>query len=332
MFTTQRFVSYASGCLRHPRIWGLAAMAGLLICGRALAAEIPSQQEPDRLPEMLQAVAAPLRNTADSQGIDVIEAINPHDVPMRLWFVLREHREARFDSAADQWRSLHLPAESEVWRQLALVHIHLSRADLAQAGAVLDEALKSDPENAVVHYFLGVLRLMEASRAGEWRDAGEEEHVAFAALTPVVPNTRRMYEQAAIQELELTVTLASTWELEQPLVPADWPTNAAVLPTVRDLLEAIGADRFDGKAHHMLSYLYLDRERLEHAEEHLDAAVRAGIQILFGYSDLGKKYVDGNRPRDATRAYAKAIIHSPATALPAKKMIESLRDSLLEVP
>jgi hypothetical protein len=78
-----------------------------------------------------------------------------------------------------------------------------------------------------------------------------------------------------------------------------------VVPRVGDLLIALEADNFVGKAHHVLFGLEMDRGLLTEAETHLDMAVATGIAPLYGYEDLAEAYLtQGNEPA-ALRAGAK---------------------------
>ena len=74
-----------------------------------------------------------------------------------------------------------------------------------------------------------------------------------------------------------------------------------------DLLLAMGADNFVGKAHNLLFGLHLDRGELLAAELDLDAAVATGIAPLYGYQDLAEAYVTANQPQVLTRLLRKDL-------------------------
>jgi hypothetical protein len=83
----------------------------------------------------------------------------------------------------------------------------------------------------------------------------------------------------------------------------------ALGPTVGDLLLAMGADDFAARAHNLLAPVLLETSSLEAAEMHLDAAVRGGMYVGFGYVDLIDKYEESGRYLDAARVCAKAVDH-----------------------
>ena len=90
------------------------------------------------------------------------------------------------------------------------------------------------------------------------------------------------------------------------MIPDGFPTRAALEPTAGDLLLALDAEEFDGKAHNTLGCLFLERGSLELAERHLDDAVQSRLDVVYGYRDLGDEYRACGRHADAMRAYLKA--------------------------
>lgn len=313
---------------------GLIALLMAMLIARVTGAADLRDTTPGLLPEPAESVAKPLDATT---GLPML--VSPaecDDIAMNLWFLLEEHRQNRFEVAIEMWSSIALPSHSEVWRQIALAHAYLHLADTERADAALDEARRLDPENPVAFYLTGLVRLIEASQAEDWYEpAGDPKTVvvshAKTVRIPVVPNSRSMYELAAMNALESAISAAGSVPYSDELVPCEWPTEAAFLPTVADLLMAIDAEQFAGKAHNVLSYMFLDRGRLESAEMHMDAAANSGLHIVFGYSDLGERYEHAGRMEDAARAYAKAIIHNPHKAAPSLKMLKSLRNSMGDV-
>ena len=96
-----------------------------------------------------------------------------------------------------------------------------------------------------------------------------------------------MYELAATLDFERAIELACALQLDEAIVPDRFPTSSALEPTVGDLLLALGADNFQAKAHNTLGYLFLKRGALEPAEQHMDDAVQGGLDVVYGYRDLG---------------------------------------------
>jgi tetratricopeptide (TPR) repeat protein len=254
------------------------------------------------------------------------------DLAFQVWQVLELQHSQQYDAAITAWLRLDLPCETNVWQQVALGQAYLATGEINSAAEVLLEAKDLQAENPVVHYFLGLLRLEQACVAEEWHDNDGSPGPTFVAYKPtdVAPNTKSMYQLTATMELEAAIKLAPHLGADQPLVPADWPTRAALTPTVGDLLLAVSADNFAAKAHNMLSYLYLERGLLETAEGHMDSASQGGLKVV-GYADLGEKYAEAGLHTDAARAYVKAMKHSPNKLEPARQAWDNLRDAWREL-
>jgi tetratricopeptide (TPR) repeat protein len=303
----------------------------------AVAGQMARGDEPARLPPTIDEWAVPMGiEQADEPPAPV------EDVPMKLWILLADQQAGRLDRVVDGWRYLPLPHEGEVWRNVALAQALIAMGDLQAAGDALDTAAAIQPENAVVHYYLGILHLEQADRASNWYDPGvpPATRLASAVMTTkgtvsagpaqVVPNSKDMYHLAAMAELEWAIELAPSVMLDEPLAPPEWPTAAALQPTVGDLLLALGADRFDAKAHNMLGYLYVEYGAAEMAEHHLDAAADSGVVVVFGYDDLGSLYEAEGRHLDAFRAFAKSAAQGNGVVLPLGKMLENLREAFTQ--
>lgn len=254
------------------------------------------------------------------------------DLAIRVWQALELQHSQKYDEAITAWQGVDLPSDTAVWKQVALGQAYLATGEIDFASEVLLEAKDLKSDNPVVHYFLGLLRLEQAFVADEWYEVVGPSGQILVAFDPtdVVPNTKSMYQLSATMELEEAIKLAPDVWADQPLVPPDWPTRAALAPTVGDLLLAVSADNFEAKAHNMLSYLYLERGLLETAEGHMDSAATGGLKVI-GYPDLGEKYAEAGQHTDAARAYVKAMKYSPDKLEPARKAWDNLRDAWQEL-
>src|SRR5690606_14527418 len=96
--------------------------------------------------------------------------------------------------------------------------------------------------------------------------------IRLAAQTPldIAPNTKSMYQLAAIQAFERAVENAYLLRRDMPLVPESWgiphdyeSVMPLATPRVADVLLVLGAERFVGKSHLVLGELYTDRGALE---------------------------------------------------------------------
>jgi tetratricopeptide (TPR) repeat protein len=250
-----------------------------------------------------------------------------------VWQILEQHRAGDFGRAIHGWQTTPLPYETEVWRYVALAQAFVATADVDAAAEALEQALCLEPDNAVAHYYLGLLRLEQAELASEWHDAIRPLHTRLVARVPlqVSPNSKSMYKLAAMMELERAIELAPLVNDCQPLLPVGWTAQPASAATVGDLLVALSADRFEAKAHNVLSYLHLERGSAEAAEQHMDQAAALGLHIVYGYGDVGELYEQQHRYEDAARVYLKSMEHSRGIVLPATKTIENLRKAILEL-
>jgi tetratricopeptide (TPR) repeat protein len=318
---------------RHMHLeWEIARWALIMALAAALAIVIGHQMargdEPARLPPSIDQWAIPMETAPPA----VTPAAPTEDAAMQLWTILEDQHAGRMDLAMVEWGRLTLPPESEVWRNVGLAQANLAMGEVATAEAALDKAAELAPDNAIVHYYLGILNLEKAWRAKDWYDpaAQPEGRLVSFGPTEVVPNTPDMYRLAAMGELELAVELADTVMLDEPLLSAEWPTSAALTPTVGDLLLATGANDFEAKAHNMLGYLHLENGAPEEAEQHMDAAADSHAIVVFAYEDLGKYYEEQGRSLDAFRAYAKLAGQGTGLVHPLGKMMENLRDAFTQ--
>jgi tetratricopeptide (TPR) repeat protein len=250
----------------------------------------------------------------------------PVDLNFQLWRILANHRQGEAQAALDGWEQVRLPSDTEVWRHVARGMALLQLGEFERAAWALERAESMQVDNPVVHYAIGILRLEQAHTAREWYDAVGPTLVRLAAYRPreVVPNSKSMYELAAMMEFEAALENAD--KLERTLVlsmPDHRVQETAPLATVRDLLMAIGMDRFEAQSHNILGAMYIDRGNAAQAEEHLDAAVAQGASVVYGYRDLGALYEQEGRHSDAFRAYLKAMGHDPSLIRPLQKALEN---------
>ncbi len=328
-------------------ILALAVSIAIMLTGRATG-EVATMPEPDPLPASIDEWSKPMNPVTDTQPATTVDmpggiertVDDGIDATMQIWQALAHQQDGELQKAIDIWEKAKLPPASEVWRHIAIGAAHLQMVEMDEAAKELFAARSADSENAVVHYYIGMLRLVQAEWADQPFDAGGPAPTRLIAYPDPAfhPNTEELYKMAAVAHLERAVELAPYVEPLQPLVPVQWgvpqPYELAmpvVPPTVGDLLTSIGADRFEAKAHNVLSYLYLERGLLEEAEQHMDDAARGGLSNVNVYSDLGAKYEQEGRHTDAARAYAKQMAHGRGLSLPAQRMIENLRKAVIEI-
>jgi tetratricopeptide (TPR) repeat protein len=255
----------------------------------------------------------------------------PVDRGLALWNTLAAQARGQFEQAVSDWARTELPDDMRAWKHIAIAALYLERGRNDEAAEELAMAQMHEPDNAVVHYYLGMLHIRQADQAIEWPDYIQISNVRLVAYNPsIVPNTKGMYELAATSDLERAVASAGCLDRDAALIPEGWTTEPALRPTVADLLLAMGATEFEPNAHHMLGYLYIDRGALEVAEEHLDRTNELGVRAPFIFNELGELYEGEGRHADAARAYLKGVRNGPDRVGALMRFFQNAGDSVRE--
>jgi len=249
-----------------------------------------------------------------------------------VWLALTAHAREQPELALDRWLTAGLPPQTVEWREVARAAALIEAGQLQAASAVLAVAEDQSPENPLVHYYRGLWRLEQAARQLDWPE-GRSNAVRFVSTVAAEQTSARseLQELAATGALERAIEYAPRLDLNQPLLPAEWPLESRLLPNVGDLLQALGAEHFLPTAHLTLAQMFLERSNLDVAEEHLDAARLLGAQVVFGYSDLAAGYEDSGRPADAVRAEVKALAYGTSGPRDAVRLLANLVWGLREL-
>lgn len=306
----------------------LAALAARLAAG---SEPTTSADRPALLPTAIDDWARPMGSDALSRPTAEV----PADAAQRVWVILAAQKQSNFEQALAEWPLAPITCDAEAWRHIGLAQAALGLRDLNGASKSLEMALTLEPENAVAHYFRGILLLEQAAAAGEWYDALEPPTNArliswTGTAQPTL--TKSMYQLAARMEFEQALEMAGGVPYDLPLVMAGAPSASAVEPTVRDLLIAVGAENFEGKAHNLLGYLLIERGEGQAAEQHLDSAAALGQPMLYGYDDLGALYQRQHDHLAAVRAYLKTMAHGGGVVRPSNRILDNLREAVIDTP
>ena len=285
-----------------------AAVALVLAIATALAAANP-MKEPNLLPDDMGIIAKPMTPAAarpffpeDPPG----RRLPPAEAAARLWMTLDSHRAGCIAEALAGWRQIRLPEETAHWREVAIGAAYLRVGDQEHAAVHLGKARELAPDHTVVAYFMGLLRLEQAATTERLPDVPKGRQEWLVTYSPAEDNEE--YEILAMIELRQAIAGARDIRLDEQLLANDQEIEEVVnMPRVADLLAALGADNFAGKAHNMLFGLLLERGELADAEFHLDRATDTGLAALYGYQDLATAYLDQGRRPDALRVAAKDL-------------------------
>jgi hypothetical protein len=270
--------------------------------------------EPARLPEDAALLAKPMDTVPDKPFFPELGPTNETQLPpaalaAKVWMILEQHRAGLDREALAGWGEIELAGQTDVWRQIAMAAAHLAGGKLERAATNLDQARTFEHGQALVAYYTGILR-MEQARVGAYLpDELDDAKLRLVAYDPLHgPVGQTVMRVLARRQLTLAIAQAPEVMLDERLVVGE--TNfeeTVIVPRVGDLLVALGADNFVGKAHHLLFGLEMDRGELRQAEEHLDLAAATGVAPLFGYADLAEAYTVQEQPADALRAMRKDL-------------------------
>ena len=300
----------------------MAAAVALLFATRMAGAD----DAPGLLPNDMNRLASPMPETTVAPYFpEVGPPLRTNEPNQVLWRIIELHRLGQVEEAIAAWEQAEVMCGTEVWRNVAIAAANLQAGRIEQAEVQLDAALEMEPENAVAHYYVGLLRLGQAQGARNWLDMIGPPQIMLIALPQVAPNTRDMYELMAMQEFAKAIKFAPAVDLTAPLAPYAWVTQNTqylplVTPTVGDLLQALGADRYPARAHNVLGTMNTELGQLEEAEEHLDAAAAERMNGPLAYRQLGIALEDKGRYAEAARVFTKAFRNGDVNLIPALRM------------
>jgi hypothetical protein len=290
--------------------WMLLALAAIaLVLAAATLVTADPMMEPQLLPGDMNELARPI--PVEPTRPFFPEARPARDFPpaeaaARLWTILEHQRAGRALEAIAGWEQLRLPNDTAHWGEMAMGAAYLQTGDLKRAMVHLDAAQQMAPEIAVTAYYMGLLRLEQAAAAARVPDQMNAGKILLVATTPL--EDKAVYEMLALAELRRATANAAQVRLDERLLGIDTAIEEViVVPRVGDLLTALGADNFAGKAHHLLFGLHLDRGELIAAELNLDMAAATGLTTLYGYRDLAEAYLTMGRDADGLRAVQKDL-------------------------
>jgi tetratricopeptide (TPR) repeat protein len=285
-----------------------AAIAFLVAVASVVAAADPAT-EPKLLPDDMGTVAKPIPPQIAHPFFPEdppVRQLPPAEAAARLWMTLENQAAGRIVEALSGWQQIRLPEETAHWREIALGAAYLRAGDLERAAMHFEAGRQQAPNHAVVAYFTGILQLEQAAAIGRVPDGVKGKALLLVSTTPL--EDKALYQLLAMVELRHAIAEADEIRLDERLLVADPQVEEVViLPRVGDLLKALGAENFAGKAHHVLFGLHLDQGELASAEFHLERAAATGLAVLYGYRDLAAAYLDQGQNADAIRLALKDL-------------------------
>jgi tetratricopeptide (TPR) repeat protein len=312
MIVTRHHLTLEMEVVKWLLLIAFAIIAALAMATALAAAEpmIDPMDAPARLPADVEMLATPMdavpaRPFFPEEG--PVYDLPPAALAARVWMILETQRAGLAREALAGWREIYLPGQAEAWREVAMAAANLTAGKLDRAAMHLDNAREYDNAQAIVAYYTGILRLEQAAAAARVPDEATEGTMRLVAYDPLQGTVgQTVLRVLARRQLEMAIVRAGEIRLDERLVMGEPGIEEEfVVPRVGDLLVALEANNFVGKAHHLLFGIEMDRGQLRQAEEHLDQAVATGIAPLFGYGDLTEGYLALEQRADALRVTQK---------------------------
>ena len=315
--------------LLHWLLLVIAASALVLAVASALGAADP-RKEPRLLPDDMGTIAKPMPPESARPFFPEYppeRALPAAEAAARLWMTLEGQRAGCIGEALAGWGQVNLPEETAHWQEIGMAAAYLKLGDFHKAEVHLDVARELAPQNAVVAYFTGLMRIEQAAANGSVPDDKQRERDVLVAYTPA--EDQLLCRMLAIAELRNAIARVGEIRLDERLMATDPQIEETiVVPRVGDLLVALGADNFVGQSHHLLYGLLRDRGNLTVAEFHLDQAAGSGIPVADSYRGLAAAYLDDGRSADGLRVARKDLdVNHPWVRPLCDRLIEMTLDS-----
>jgi hypothetical protein len=219
----------------------------------------------------------------------------PQDPAARMWAGMAAFRVKDYEAATAHWRvacgSEGTPPQ--VWLAIAHTAAQLERGRADEAARWIVPLERGDfgapvADHPIVSFYAALVYEQLAIGAPRYRDAVEESLAerfspALArgdAAAPVGPNSGSWLTFLARRALERTVR-ARAVDWTAPVVAPETTIEPSLVPTVEDLLDALGSADFALRAHQKLRALRMYRSPPNRAIEQYDAAPIQGRVVVW---------------------------------------------------
>ena len=215
-----------------------------------------------------------------------------------LWRVVALHSQGRHAEAIVAWQSLDVREHCLEWKHVGVGAAYAASEMTGEAEYEFGQALRYNPDNAVVVYLWARLRDQQLNPTPLRHDTSPETPFRVASqrydgrrdqmFLPRFDRTEALRVEAMYQR---AVELADTCDLNHVLqvkgrhavefasLPQPTHSTAEVPPTVRDLLRALDADNFVEQSFEAVARLQLARGAVAEAELTLDDAASRGYDV-----------------------------------------------------
>lgn len=312
MFVREKTLPRTSDWLLNLLLALLAIAITCVFVTSAAGEEPPASPPAGKIP----AVASP-EQMSSMAWVDETAWNDDYETTLTLMRIMDLHQANRHDEAAALWARVNLPHPTMAWKEVALGVAALHGSHWQNAAAHLNEAARLDTQNPLPHYYVARLRLRwAASLDDRFDNAGPQVDNMVAAHPdnqgPAVDPVELRDE--AIRDMLQALDLAPVRGGDESLLTARWVLPAAhslemplTVPTVGELMAALGAEHWQADAHWRLGNLLLAKNSLAEAEHHWDEAADLGMSLRLEYRELARRYRAAGQGLDAVRAKLKSV-------------------------
>lgn len=226
------------------------------------------------------------------------------------------HRAGHHKAVEALWEQATLPTDTAAWKELSLAVVDLAEGRYKEANSHLTEAARLDANHPLPHYYKAIIHLAAAERIDDRYDnAGPDVSgyvdAAAAAPSPTDPIALR---DEAIGSLLRAVDCSPVRDVDRSLLNVAWVLPDAhslemplTVPTIDELMTAMGAGDWEVDAHWRLGTLLMAKDSLAEAEDHWDRAAEMGMNLRLEYRALSDRYRADGDSLDAVRCKLKSM-------------------------
>jgi len=235
---------------------------------------------------------------------------------MALVQIVDMHRANRLEEIETMWDGVTLPRETAVWKEVSLGLVNIKSANWKAAEAHFNEAARLAPHNPLPAYYVAAIRMHQADVFDDRFDAAGPDVRGLVKRQPPelqLPDAVSLRDEAIGKLLE-AVDLGPVREVDRPLLNVAWVLPSVhslemplTVPTVEDLMDAMGAANWATDAHWRLGNLLLAKGSLLEAEKHWDEAADHGMDLRLEYRELSRRHRAAGNGLDAVRCKLKSI-------------------------
>ena len=229
--------------------------------------------------------------------------------------IIDMHRAGYHQEVEALWEQATLPKETAVWKELSLAVADLAERNYKEANSHLTEAARLDANNPLPHYYKAMVALATAERVDDrYDDAGPDVSGYVDAKATPSPDDPIALRDEAIGSLLRALDCSPVRDVNRSLLNVAWVLPDAhslemplTVPTIDELMSAMGAGHWEADAHWRLGALLMAKNSLAEAEDHWDRAAEMGMNLRLEYRALSERHRASGESLDAVRCKLKSM-------------------------